>query len=313
MLIGEKRLRRIIAEEITAAWQGGIEGWDVVASSEEEIVTTDDENCFFALRARSIPPGRLRDSRAGRGLALDSVMSAIMDHPSLSTVSASDLEWDIVDEDWEDDLSSVAILGRGCKDSDLASLQIRDAPEDTGEISSDTEEIESDEEEAESLPDDFVATDDNITPDDTGEIEQDDDWHEESLMVSPGDGRVLEVSDIAIGLASNNNMYFNDQEYEVTLAEADRNDRPSRYRRAQMRVESLWMNSPTEMHVSGKIIVPFSGEREMETMLSSEDIEPYIADIENGERTITMGPFPSPDPPPGERKGPDGFIILVKQ
>ena len=293
MIISDKRLRRIIVEEITSAFTGPISG--------DEIIVSDDENCFFGSRNRRIPSGRLRTTRAGRGLALDTVMSAIMDHPDLSGMSASDLDWDIVDEDWEDDLSSVTVLGRGCKDSRLAepgrSQSTEDQPLDTGEVESD----ESSDDYLDPVGDADAGQEDLESelpqPEfDSGTVET------ETLLIISGDNRTLDLSGIDMGILSNKNVTFGGQEYEVRLAR-ERRGQPGRSYR--FNVSEAALLDEDSVTIEGSVSVGL-GSIPMTSSLSFEDMEPYTSEIESGEETITIGPMRN-------EEGESGYVILVKQ
>mgnify|MGYP001157212128 CR=1 FL=1 len=294
MIISDKRLRRIIVEEITAAFEGPID--------DTEIVVSDDKNCFFGKRSRSVPAGRLRTSRAGSGLALDSVMSAIMDHPDLIGVSASDLNWDIVDEEWEDDMSSVTVFGRGCKDSALASRQVRDRPQDTGEISGDTEEIESDEDAADSLGDDFTVSDDTGA---SSEESPEPEFTGDRYTITYRAAGTLDLRGIIMGILPNKNVTFNGQEYEVRLARERRGRPGTAYRFRVYEAALLDEDSSEEVTIEGSVSVGL-GSIPMSSSLPFEEMEPYASEIESGEERITIGPMRN-------EEGESGYIILIKQ
>jgi len=105
MLISEKRLRKLIIEEVTSAVQ-----------SDDPVVVSDDGSCFSTSRRRFVPSGLLRSrhSDAGASLAMDWVMTAIMNHPDLDNIATTDMDWKILDDEWDDAREYITVTGRGC-------------------------------------------------------------------------------------------------------------------------------------------------------------------------------------------------------
>jgi len=308
MLISEKRLRKLIIEEITSEFSGPID--------DDSIIISDDNKCFFGSRRRDVPPGRLRTTGDGRGFALNDVMVAIMDHPSLAGMRMTDLDWEIMDEEWftPGSREAVSVVGRGCfKDCSAAS--------GTSSFRKYCQSLESDEDDditihqagKPSTPSSDTGSSDtgsgDTGPGDTGPgdidfepIAQQPQIDQEILQIEMGDRESLLLGSIRIRIDTDGKIIFNDGDpYRIILRNSDGDS-------ARMKLKEMTKIDDETVNVVGEIgVIPAElrkdrpGDRNIDQNLPISSLL-SIEDEINEEDTIEVGVTLA--------TGDEGFIIF---
>lgn len=226
MLICEKRLRKLICEEVTSAIQG-----------DDNIVVSRGGSCFETSRRRYVPAGRLRTTPdAAAGLAMDLIMTAIMRHQSLADIATTDMDWEVISEEWDDANEYITVLGRGCfKDCSKVGtiafrrycLSLEDDEDSSEEAPPDIDYIE-----PIATPDtgdtaDTGDTGDTADTGDTGDTGEDsldfkpvldpDRIEIEDTIIEAGDGLSMTIGSMDIEVEEDGNLLVDNTSYSVAI------------------------------------------------------------------------------------------------